>query len=187
MTTISSTHGPSATTAAVAPSSSGVGPVVVMENKTGAFTSKQMSDATKELNRREYQAFGHLAGDASLPGIVKFAKAYLAYYKTLTPQEAESTAYKGSDTDVARLLQQAESALKTEKSAAGPGTREVKDAFSLFLEAYQRRFPDPSAKQAPASHAGDKVTLSEQALRYSVQGQGLALPHATPLAKRYSA
>jgi ElaB/YqjD/DUF883 family membrane-anchored ribosome-binding protein len=175
---------------AVYSSEGGTSPAVIMENKAGAFTSKQMSQAANELNRREYLAFGHLAGDATPAGIVKLSKAYLAYYEKLTPEEKQCTCYKGSDTDVRRLLNQAEAALQGKKSDATPGSQELKDTLSILLDAYRDRMLSQAGKEAAGRKTGtgdpDEVTLSEEALLYSFRGEEEPNRHSNALAKRYA-
>lgn len=174
--------------AAVYRSEGGTSPAVIMENKAGAFTSKQMSQAANELNRREYLAFGYLAGDATPAGIVKLSKAYLAYYEKLTPDEKQCTCYKGSDTGVRRLLSQAEAALQGKKGEAVPDSQEVKGALSILLDAYLERMRSQSSKETVGrTGAGDpdEVTLSEQALLYSFRGKEPDR-HSSALAKRYA-
>ena len=74
----------------------------------GQYSEKSVQAAFKEVNAREYMAFGRLAGDASNDGIINFGKAYIAYYDSLSPEDRQAKRYAGTRDSVASMVSAAE-------------------------------------------------------------------------------
>lgn len=162
---------------------------VILENKDGRFTEKQRAAACDELNRREYAAFGYLAGDASYSGIAKFAQAYVDYYDRLSTEEQQSTVYKGSGDDARRLLAQAKAAAAAQAAGGDPRSKEVRTALQVFLDAFEQRLPKPlrEASSSAASTGRDHATISDHARRLNVDPAAVAPSSVNAVARRYGA
>jgi hypothetical protein len=126
----------------------------VQENKDGKFTQDQALGANKRQNDREYKAFGYLAGDASADGIVKFAQAYLDFYKRLSPEEQLSDRYRGTDISTGALLAEAKAQLAGGGDVSPTeGRDEIKNLMSVLFDekitSNQRKVADESFGSIP--------------------------------------
>jgi len=138
----------------------------------GKYTDKQMNDAFNKINAREYAAFGHLAGDASLPGIKKLAEAYINYINQLSPEEQNSGRYKGTKESMTALLAGANAMIAEEK--ANPGKTPVKPTslLEMMLDEMMKNLKKNhihADASSNAANSADQVTISEEARKISGQ------------------
>ncbi len=135
----------------------------------GKYTTKQMEDAFNKINAREYAAFGHLAGDATPEGIVKFAQAYVNYYNQLSPEEQNSQRYKGTGASAAALLAGAKGLVADEK--AHPGKNKQPESLLMMLLnemlAQLKKHPAQTSTNTSATSSSEQVTISVQAQKLS--------------------
>jgi hypothetical protein len=123
-------------------------------------------------------AFGRLAGDATWGGLAKFAKAYIAYVKQLTPEEQSTQRYAGSVESASELLKAAEAHLQG-GDATQAASQPVKDALTVFMEAYQNRIRSIEERRESSSiqqGGGDKVSLSATAQQWDSSAAAVQSP-----------
>lgn len=134
-----------------------------LEQKEQPYSQRELSAASKEVNRREYMAFGRLAGDATWGGIAKFAKAYIAYVKQLTPEEQATQRYAGTVESISVILKAAEAHLQNGEDTQ-PVDQPAKDTLTVFMEAYQNRMKSiDERRESSGDEDDDKVSLSAAA------------------------
>ncbi len=67
----------------------------IVESKTATEREKQV--ATGQRVAREFKAYGYLSAQANVSGDPRaYLKAYLTYYDSLSPEEQQSSRYKGT-------------------------------------------------------------------------------------------
>ena len=130
----------------------------------GQYNHHQILAASEKLNQREQAAFGYLSHDASTSGIIQFAKAYISYINSLSPEEQNGVRYRGTKESVSNLLAQAQTQLQNEKEKPVGASTEFKSLLSRILDEMQNQFQQRGINQK--SHFSnakttDFVTISE--------------------------
>lgn len=165
-------------------------PILMLETlcqRESPYSQRELSAASDEVNRREYMAFGHLAGDATWGGIAKFAKAYIAYVKQLTPEEQATQGYRGTIESTTELLKVAEAHLQNGEGTQ-PADHPAKDALTVFIEAYQSRMKAIEERRESSSvqqGGGDKVSLSAAAQHWDSASSAAMRPPANAVERYY--
>ncbi len=163
-------------------------PILILETlcqKEQPYSQRELGAASEEVNRREYMAFGHLAGDATWGGIAKFAKAYIAYVNQLTPEEQSTQRYAGSVESASELLKAAEAHLQNGEDAQ-PANQPAKDALTVFMEAYQNRMKSiDERRESSVKEDDDKVSLSAAAQHWDSSSPAAMRPPANAVARYY--
>ena len=134
----------------------------------GKFTDEQILAASEKLNAREYQAFGCFTGDASLPGIKKYAEAYLKYINSLSPEELSGTRYEGTKESMTKLLSDVNAQIA---NGGEPTAKDPSSLISMLLDEMLRKMKergmDMQSIFGASSTESDKVTISKEAKNLS--------------------
>jgi hypothetical protein len=142
----------------------------------GKFSDQQVKEASDRVNAKEFSAFISIGNDATLPGIKKYAEAYIKYIDQLSPEDQNSVRYKGTKESMTGVLAQADALMGSEKSTSGKKPKEAMSDIVKMFDAIKIRF----IKQAKHSGAStstvsntDQVTISEEANKYAASLQSL--------------
>jgi hypothetical protein len=145
----------------------------IIESKTTAEREKQV--ATGQRIAREFKAYGYLSAQANVSGDPRaYLKAYLTYYDSLSPDEQQSSRYKGTREGALKGLADSASLGDTQPTAhvpdlpiiAAPQTQQawsplpsadlLSSLKSLLGVIEKTRHPDPVALK-PISNFDFKV------------------------------
>jgi hypothetical protein len=126
----------------------------------GQFSEKSVQAAFKEVNTREYMAFGRLAGDASNDGIINFGKAYIAYYDSLSLADRQAKRYAGTRESVASMVAAAEG--QKQQEGRGNDTQEIKTTNLMDL-LFEQTKEVLRKKGIDLTGSGAIVTISDAA------------------------
>lgn len=142
-----------------------------LPNLTALIESKTTPERVKEVATgqrvaREFKAYGYLSAQANVSGDPRaYLKAYLTYYDSLSPEEQQSSRYKGTREGALKGLADSASLGNTQPSAqvpdlpilAAPQTQQAWSPFpsadllrglkSLLGIIEQTRHPDPVARK----------------------------------------
>jgi hypothetical protein len=100
----------------------------------GKYSNQQILAASEKLNQREQAAFGYLGHDASTAGIIRYAKAYISYVDSLSPEEQNGVRYQGTKGNMSSLLNQATAQLSGESKKTNGAEVEYKSLLSMLLD-----------------------------------------------------
>jgi hypothetical protein len=129
----------------------------------GKYDTNQILEASKKLNQREQAAFGYLGHDASTAGIMRFAKAYISYVNSLSPEEQNGVRYRGTKENMSTLLAEAQTQLQKESGKPINEAAEHKSLLSMLFDEMKNQLQQQGITQKRHSSdfkTNDVVTIS---------------------------
>jgi len=129
----------------------------------GKYDTNQILEASEKLNQREQAAFGYLVHDASTAGVMRFAKAYISYINSLSPDEQNGARYRGTKENMSALLGEAQAQLQKESGKPINTTAEHRSLLSMLFDEMKNQLQQQGINQKrhlSDSRTNDFVTIS---------------------------
>lgn len=145
---------------------------VIADNKDGKYTDAQVKEAFNKREARHMEFLRYaigFGGDGSLQGMKNTTAAYINYINKLSPEEQNSSIYKGTKEAAVGLLAQIEGALTGERANIKKKPEDAEDPLIKLLRTGQKEMLDRlETKTVQATNqtnvtVSDVVTLSEEA------------------------
>nr|WP_314863984.1 hypothetical protein [uncultured Undibacterium sp.] len=136
----------------------------------GKYSNQQILAVSEKLNQREQAAFGYLGHDASTAGIIRYAKAYISYIDSLSPEEQNGVRYQGTKDNMSTLLNQANAQFSSEINKPNGADVEYKSLLSMLLDEMNKQLQQNGIgkKNSSSEHKNtDVVTISNAGRRLS--------------------
>lgn len=139
----------------------------------GQFSDQEVKAAFDSVNERETAGFGYTLGDQSLEGERNTISAYIKYLNSLSPEEQNSIRYKGAKERMTAVLAKIEGEI-ARGAGSGKKSKIYKSDIEKMMEdviANFKELKERSAQPANATNSTDKVTISEEAGKYTKAAQ----------------
>jgi hypothetical protein len=138
----------------------------ITDDQSGKFTAAQQGQADDTLLAREKAAYGQYEGTNTQAGNKQFVVAYIAYVKSLPPDEQNSQRYRGTQASAQALLDEINAQPSTPASTDKSGVSNLPSAITILQSgetALQK-----ALKSSKSSNTGstDVVDLSPAAQAY---------------------